>query len=160
MQNIVNQSNLFALGYISEFGTQALGIVDLGYVSLELIASLTPDNITTYLSLMVLLLVFVIGLVSMAMHSISSLIRIISGRRRKGINVFYLIMFILTGAIAALFVVANLHIDVALLQSIQTYVDLCVLPGNFVLGWGVFIIPAYYLFFFIYSFFAKRDRHS
>ena len=158
MQDFVTQSNLFMLGVSTELGKQALGIVDLGYVCLELISAITPDNFETYLSLMVLLLLVAITLIIMAIHVISSLVRIISGKRRKGINVFYLIMFIVTALISLLFAVANNAINLTLPQAIQGYVDFCALPTNFLLGWGVFIIPAYYLFFFIFSFFAKRKK--
>lgn len=152
MQSYAVQSNLHVIGFLGENGVLALGIVDIVYTIIEIVESVLQSGVLTFDSLFVLMCLVSVFVLTVAVQVICALIRLIHGKRGKKANVFYLIMTLLTGAVAALFVVGNLQLYSA------EFFKFFILPAGYSLGWGIFVIPAFYLFFFIFSFFAKCKK--
>lgn len=160
MHQFVNQSNLYALGITLDGNAVGLSIVDIIYLLAEVFNSFSMETLTELTPLLGVLSMISVTVVVMAVHALCALIRIFHGKRGKGVNVFYLIMTIAMGSSAVLLVLANSGAAAHLPDAMQSYLLTYVMPGDFVVGWGIFVIPAYYLFFFIFSFFARRKKQT
>jgi len=158
LQDFTLTSNLYTIGISADSAIFALGIVDMVYLVVEIVNQLTPEAITELIPLMVLLLYVAIALVTMVVQAICALIRLIHGKRGKHVNVFYIVMAVITGSIAAMLLLANLGMTATLPPQLANYLQMYVMPEGILVGWGIVVIPLYYLFFFVFSFFAKRKK--
>ena len=154
MQNFVTTSNLYALATSSEGALVGLGVVDIFNIMMQTVNTFLTTKVLVVDSLLVMLVLFAVTLVTMGIHLICAFVRLLHGKRGKSVNVFYLIMALLTGALSALFIVANTS------PTGVAFVDFFAMNAPYSIGWGILIIPAYYLFFFVFSLFAKRKKQA
>ena len=98
----------------------------------------------------------------MVMHLLVVIIRIFSGRRSKKGNWFFLVMAILTTIVSALGYLLQVGIipeQTGILGTILGWFDSAKLRGGMVFGTiYIYVVPAYYWLFYIYSLIAKRGR--
>ena len=100
--------------------------------------------------------------ITMVMHLLVVIIRIFSGRRSKKGNGFFLIMAILTTIVSALGYLLQVGIipeQTGILGTILGWFDSAKLGRGMVFGTiYIYVVPAYYWLFYIYSLIAKRGR--
>ncbi len=111
---------------------------------------------------MIMLVSSAILAITMVMHLLVVIIRIFSGRRSKKGNWFFLVMAILTTIVSALGYLLQVGIipeQTGILGTILGWFDSAKLGGGMVFGTiYIYVVPAYYWLFYIYSLIAKRGR--
>lgn len=99
--------------------------------------------------------------ITMIMHLLVVIIRIFSGRRSKKGNWFFLVMAILTTIVSVLGYLLQVGIlpeQTGVLGTIFSWFDLYKANGMMYGTIYIYVVPAYYWLFFIYSHIAKRGR--
>ncbi|MCM1043420.1 MAG: zinc ribbon domain-containing protein [Corallococcus sp.] len=104
----------------------------------------TPD----VFSITLLSLVGIFAL-SVVVHFVCAVIRLFRGKKQKGTNILYLILAILTTVATVLLVIANLEGSESLAMF---HSDI------YAVGYGLYLIPAFYWFFWLFSLFAKAKK--
>ncbi len=102
----------------------------------------------------------VITAVTMVVQLIEYIVRSVNGKRPKHIGWFYLIVGILSVVVAGLILLFNtISVGEGFLQTIASAF---LLPEGFTLGYAIWGIPVYYLFFFLLSlgFRAKKLKEK
>ncbi len=154
MQVFASESNLHIYA-----DPQPFNIVDMVAEFVFLVVNMAEGFLPCPWSIFILLSIVMVTATTMAVHIICAIVRIFHGRRGKRVNAYYAIMFVITGLVSLMFVLANTswgtHLP-AFLQSVLNFFKIQF--GGAHIGWGVLIVPAYFLFFFIFSFFAKRKK--
>ena len=149
VQNLLFKANMYFLSDDTGVASNGIQVVQL---VLATVTSIFAEKSLVFDALIVVLAMFSLAVISMGIHSLCALLRLIHGKRSKRANVFYLIMALLTGAVTTLLVVANMQLPN------EGFLAFFVMPQGYALGWGILIIPAYYLFFFVFSLFAKSKK--
>lgn len=104
-----------------------------------------------------LAVVIIVMSLCVVVHMFSAIIRLFTNKKARKANYFYLTMFLLSAIAVALVAVASLGVIPA--DSFFAFVNVFALPAGATLGYAVMIvIPAYFLFFFIFSLFAKTKK--
>ena len=157
MQDFAEISNLYTIAHGVSY-EEAWGIATMVAAGINLINDFAIYIQQGYLSVVMLLALVFVTLLTMVVQLLCAIIRLIHGRRGKHSNVFYAIMFAITGINIGMFLVANIGWAAQMPSFLQQLFAYYQMPEWHYVGWGMFIIPAYYLFFFIFSLFAKRKK--
>lgn len=93
-------------------------------------------------------------------HFVVCIMRIITKRRSKGMNLLYLILAIVTTILVAIMVCSQLltQTEGFLFDVKEFFAPMGDVTGTCKYGWALFFIPAYYWVFWLYSCIAKAKK--
>ena len=103
-----------------------------------------------------ILVLAVIFIVTALVHLVVCIIRSVTTKRSKKMNLYFLIVAIVTTLVVGLMTLFT-FVDMPK-GFLQTVASWFVLPSGLSLGWAIWAIPLYFWFFFLYSLFAKAKK--